>query len=75
MTNSFISFLFLNSARTSTRKVFAINYPILQQVAYQSGGPTKVKNYINGEFTESQATKWIELRNPVSWVDKLTTDI
>ncbi|CAO3598808.1 unnamed protein product [Absidia cylindrospora] len=66
MLSSVLKSASLLGARTSTRKAFAINYPILQQVAYQSGGPTKVKNYINGEFTESQATKWIELRNPAT---------
>jgi malonate-semialdehyde dehydrogenase (acetylating)/methylmalonate-semialdehyde dehydrogenase len=44
-----------------------MSVPILQQVAaYQTGSPTKVKNYINGDFVDSTTKKWIELRNPVS---------
>jgi malonate-semialdehyde dehydrogenase (acetylating)/methylmalonate-semialdehyde dehydrogenase len=26
----------------------------------------KTKNYINGEFVESKASKWLEVRDPVS---------
>lgn len=29
----------------------------------------KTKNYIGGEFTESKATKWLEVRDPVSTMD------
>jgi malonate-semialdehyde dehydrogenase (acetylating)/methylmalonate-semialdehyde dehydrogenase len=51
--------------RTPCRQAMPV--PILQQVAsYQTGGPTKVKNYINGDFVDSTTKKWIELRNPVS---------
>ena len=31
-----------------------------------NGGRTK--NYIGGSFVESQADKWLEVRDPVSWI-------
>ncbi|KAI8337929.1 methylmalonate-semialdehyde dehydrogenase [Chlamydoabsidia padenii] len=66
MLSSVLKSASLLGAKTTTRKAFSINYPILQQVAYQSGGPVKVKNYIDGEFLDSKTTKWIELRNPAT---------
>ncbi|KAI9495762.1 methylmalonate-semialdehyde dehydrogenase [Zychaea mexicana] len=50
------------------RRSFSTNFPALQHAAAASQSSTapNVKNYINGEFTESQASKWIELRNPAT---------
>ncbi|SAM09869.1 hypothetical protein [Absidia glauca] len=76
MLSSLIKSTFIQ--RTPCRQ--AMSVPILQQVAaYQTGSPTKVKNYINGDFVDSTTKKWIELRNPatqdiLSLVPETTSD-
>lgn len=49
------------NTKAVSRRAFSTNFPVLQQAI-----PHKVQNYINGEFVDSKATKWIELRNPAT---------
>lgn len=52
----------------AARRCFSTHLPVLQQAAEKAKTkPPTVKNYIHGEFVESQTDKWIELRNPVSF--------